>query len=261
MAITAKFEAAGLRVIASRMVRLTEAQAQAFYVVHKERPFYAGLVKFMTEGPVVVQVLEGEGAIAKNREVMGATNPEKAARRHDPQGVRDRHRAQRRSRLRCARDCEGRDRVLLLDRRPRCPGPVTVTARERAVSGERQSRIVGVLVRTRMAFEQEQRAALRILEGIEEGSMSATESTALVEEADPALIYLIFTWLRKRYANHENSDAVIGRVVAISSRGSVAKMMKEGEADSVVQWFDETYSYRDLDKKAFIELVIEKLEG
>jgi len=77
--ITAKLEAAGLRVVASKMVRLTEAQAQAFYAVHKERPFYAGLVKFMTEGPVVVQVLEGEGAIAKNREVMGATNPEKAA--------------------------------------------------------------------------------------------------------------------------------------------------------------------------------------
>src|SRR5580658_1951067 len=77
--ITAKLEAAGLRVLASRMVRLTEAQAKAFYAVHKERPFYAGLVKFMTEGPVVVQVLEGEGAIAKNREVMGATNPEKAA--------------------------------------------------------------------------------------------------------------------------------------------------------------------------------------
>jgi nucleoside-diphosphate kinase len=77
--VTAKLEAAGLRVVASKMVRLTEAQAQAFYAVHKERPFYAGLVKFMTEGPVVVQVLEGEGAIAKNREVMGATNPEKAA--------------------------------------------------------------------------------------------------------------------------------------------------------------------------------------
>jgi len=68
--ITTKLEAAGLRVIASKMVRLTESQAKAFY---------AGLVKFMTEGPVVVQVLEGEGAIAKNREVMGATNPEKAA--------------------------------------------------------------------------------------------------------------------------------------------------------------------------------------
>ena len=77
--ITAKLEAAGLRVVASKMVRLTEAQARAFYAVHKDRPFYAGLVKFMTEGPVVVQVLEGEGAIAKNREVMGATNPEKAA--------------------------------------------------------------------------------------------------------------------------------------------------------------------------------------
>ena len=77
--IVAKLEAAGLRVVASRMVRLTEGQAKAFYAVHKDRPFYAGLVKFMTEGPVVVQVLEGEGAIAKNREIMGATNPEKAA--------------------------------------------------------------------------------------------------------------------------------------------------------------------------------------
>jgi nucleoside-diphosphate kinase len=77
--IVAKFEAAGLRVIASRMVRLSETQAKAFYAVHKDRPFYNDLVKFMTEGPVVVQVLEGEGAIAKNREVMGATNPEKAA--------------------------------------------------------------------------------------------------------------------------------------------------------------------------------------
>ena len=76
--ITAKFEAAGLRVVASRMVRLTEAQAKAFYAVHKERPFYNDLVKFMTEGPVVVQVLEGDNAVAKNRQVMGATNPEKA---------------------------------------------------------------------------------------------------------------------------------------------------------------------------------------
>jgi nucleoside-diphosphate kinase len=77
--ITAKLEAAGLRVVASKMVRMTDVQARNFYAVHKERPFFAGLVKFMTEGPVVVQVLEGESAIAKNREVMGATNPEKAA--------------------------------------------------------------------------------------------------------------------------------------------------------------------------------------
>jgi hypothetical protein len=112
-----------------------------------------------------------------------------------------------------------------------------------------------------MAFEQEQRAALRILEGLEDGTMTASDSFDLVEEADPALIYLIFTWLRKRYADHPNSDAVIGRVVAISDRGSVPKLMKEGQADPVVQWFEESYSYRDLDKAAFIELIIEKLEG
>ncbi|HEX7837797.1 MAG TPA: nucleoside-diphosphate kinase [Kofleriaceae bacterium] len=77
--IIAKLEAAGLRVVAAKTVRLTELQARAFYAVHKDRPFYTDLVKFMTEGPVVVQVLEGENAVAKNREVMGATNPEKAA--------------------------------------------------------------------------------------------------------------------------------------------------------------------------------------
>src|SRR5689334_7305063 len=76
--IIAKLEAGGLRVIASRMTRLTEAQARAFYAVHKDRPFYGALVQFMTEGPVVVQVLEGENAVARNREIMGATNPEKA---------------------------------------------------------------------------------------------------------------------------------------------------------------------------------------
>jgi hypothetical protein len=112
-----------------------------------------------------------------------------------------------------------------------------------------------------MALEQEQRAALRILEGIEEGTMTATDSLALIEAADPALVYLIFTWLRKRYADHPNSDAVIGRVVAISGKGSTAKLMKQGKADPVVQWFEDSYSYRELDKKSFIELVIEKLEG
>jgi nucleoside-diphosphate kinase len=77
--IIAKLEQGGLRVVATKMLRLTDTQAKTFYAVHKDRPFYGDLVKFMTEGPVVVQVLEGEGAIAKNREVMGATNPEKAA--------------------------------------------------------------------------------------------------------------------------------------------------------------------------------------
>jgi nucleoside-diphosphate kinase len=77
--IVARFEKAGLRVVAQRRIRLTKPQAEAFYVVHAARPFYKSLVEFMTSGPVVVQVLEGENAIAKNREVMGATDPAKAA--------------------------------------------------------------------------------------------------------------------------------------------------------------------------------------
>ena len=76
--IVARFEKAGLRVVAQKRMRLSRQTAEAFYAVHKERPFFAGLVEFMTSGPVVVQVLQGENAIAKNREVMGATNPEKA---------------------------------------------------------------------------------------------------------------------------------------------------------------------------------------
>ena len=78
-AIVAKFEESGLRVVAAKRVRLTKSVAEGFYAEHRERPFFAGLVEFMISGPVVVQVLEGENAIAKNREVMGATNPEKAA--------------------------------------------------------------------------------------------------------------------------------------------------------------------------------------
>ncbi len=77
--IVARFEKAGLRVIAQRRIRLSEAQAKAFYAVHASKPFYGSLVAFMTSGPVVVQVLEGEGAVARYREVMGATNPAQAA--------------------------------------------------------------------------------------------------------------------------------------------------------------------------------------
>ncbi len=73
-----RFEQVGLRVIAARMMQLSLAEAEGFYAVHRERPFFKDLVKFMTSGPVMVQVLEGEGAIAKNREVMGATDPKKA---------------------------------------------------------------------------------------------------------------------------------------------------------------------------------------
>ena len=75
-----RFEPAGLRVVAARMMHLSQAEAEGFYAVHRERPFFKDLVRFMTSGPVMVQVLEGEGAIAKNREVMGATDPKKAAK-------------------------------------------------------------------------------------------------------------------------------------------------------------------------------------
>ena len=75
-----RFEQAGLRVVAARMMHLSQVEAEGFYAVHRERPFFKDLVRFMTSGPVMVQVLEGEGAIAKNREVMGATDPKKAAK-------------------------------------------------------------------------------------------------------------------------------------------------------------------------------------
>ena len=77
--INARFEAAGLRIVAQRRIRLSRPQAEAFYAVHRERPFYRSLCEFMTSGPVVVQVLEGENAIDTDREVMGATDPAKAA--------------------------------------------------------------------------------------------------------------------------------------------------------------------------------------
>ena len=77
-AVNAKLEAAGLRIVAQKRIQLSEAQAKAFYAVHSERPFYNDLVSFMISGPVVVQVLQGENAVARNREVMGATNPANA---------------------------------------------------------------------------------------------------------------------------------------------------------------------------------------
>ncbi|WP_119307611.1 nucleoside-diphosphate kinase [Cohaesibacter haloalkalitolerans] len=76
--ITAKLEGAGLRVIASKRIRMTQEQAEGFYAEHQGKPFFGGLVEFMISGPVIVQVLEGENAILKNREIMGATNPDNA---------------------------------------------------------------------------------------------------------------------------------------------------------------------------------------
>ena len=77
--IYARFEKAGLRIVAAKMLHLTQSQAEGFYAVHKERPFFKDLVKFMVSGPVMLQVLEGENAVQKNRDIMGATNPQNAA--------------------------------------------------------------------------------------------------------------------------------------------------------------------------------------
>ncbi|HSC05516.1 MAG TPA: nucleoside-diphosphate kinase [Steroidobacteraceae bacterium] len=74
-----RFEQAGLRIVGARMLQLSQSQAEGFYAVHRERPFYRDLVRYMTSGPVIVQVLEGENAVARNREIMGATDPRKAA--------------------------------------------------------------------------------------------------------------------------------------------------------------------------------------
>jgi len=78
--ILTRFEEAGLKIVAMRMARLSEAEASGFYAVHKDRPFFRDLIKFMTSGPVSIQVLEGDGAIQKNRDLMGATDPTKAAK-------------------------------------------------------------------------------------------------------------------------------------------------------------------------------------
>lgn len=78
--ILARFEKAGLRIVAARMTHLSRGEAEGFYAVHRERPFFKDLVEFMISGPVMIQVLEGENAIAKNRELMGATDPKKAAK-------------------------------------------------------------------------------------------------------------------------------------------------------------------------------------
>ena len=113
-----------------------------------------------------------------------------------------------------------------------------------------------------MAFEHQQAAALRILEGIEDGTMSTADSASLVEDADPALVHLIFTWIRKRYADNPDADAVISRLLAVIERNpAIPRKLKEGQSDPVVEWFEEEYSYRDFGSRDFIALIVEKLEG
>lgn len=113
-----------------------------------------------------------------------------------------------------------------------------------------------------MAFEHEQRQALHMLEGIEQGSMSASQAAGLLGDADPTLVYFIFTWLRERYTRHAAAEGVLGRVAEICTQHpAIARRIKEGGADPVVSWFEDAYSYRELQAREFIALVVEKLES
>ncbi len=103
---------------------------------------------------------------------------------------------------------------------------------------------------------------MRLLLGLEEGTMPTEAAVALAEDADPALLYFIFTWIRRRYADHPNGNAIVARLVAVLERSpDIEELVKEGEEDPVVEWFEDEYSYRDLNAKEFIELIVEKLEG
>jgi len=113
-----------------------------------------------------------------------------------------------------------------------------------------------------MAFEQEQRQALRLLQGIENGTLSASDAGLLIDDADPALVYFILTWLRQRYVGHPAAEGVIGRIVELTSGyNSVKAKMREGKSDSLVAWFEGEYEYRDYSATDFIALIVEKLEG
>ena len=118
-AVNALIEKAGLRIVAQKRIRMTREQAETFYAVHKARPFFGELVEFMTSGPVVVQVLEGEGAVLKYRDVMGATDPVQGGRGHHPQGPREVDRREFGARLGRAGDRRDRDRAVLLGQRDR----------------------------------------------------------------------------------------------------------------------------------------------
>ena len=118
-AINALIEKAGLRIVAQKRIRMTREQAETFYAVHKARPFFGELVDFMISGPVVVQVLEGENAVLRHRDVMGATDPSKAADGHDPQAACEVDRRKLGARFGCLRDRGNRDRPVFLRQRNR----------------------------------------------------------------------------------------------------------------------------------------------
>lgn len=112
-----------------------------------------------------------------------------------------------------------------------------------------------------MSFEHEKRRALSLLQGIEQGSLSTGAASSRLEDEDPALVYFIFTWLRSRYAAHPAAEGVIGRLVELGRVPAVADKVKEGQSDSIVDWFEDDYEYRDLDATAFIDLIVDKLES
>ncbi len=108
-----RFEKAGLKIVASKLTHLSKAQAEGFYAVHKARPFFNDLVTYMISGPVVLQVLEGDNAVARNREIMGATDPKESDGGHHSRGSGRKHRGQHRARFRFCRERCDRDCVLL----------------------------------------------------------------------------------------------------------------------------------------------------
>jgi hypothetical protein len=114
-----------------------------------------------------------------------------------------------------------------------------------------------------MSFDHEKRCAARLLDAIENGRLSADQTLPLLKEADPALVYMIFAWLRVRYhPGHSASEGVLGRIVELCTQSSkVAQMARSGGKDPIVVWFEETYEYRDFDRDEFISMIVEKLEG
>jgi len=112
-----------------------------------------------------------------------------------------------------------------------------------------------------MSFEIEKREAAHLVAVVENGSHSPQQIRLAYEDADPALIYLIFAWLRARYRGHSAAEGVYGRIVAACASAAVARMVKVGEKDAVVSWFEETYDYRALERDEFIAVVVEKLES
>lgn len=113
-----------------------------------------------------------------------------------------------------------------------------------------------------MSFQHEKQTALRMLEGIEQGTMTPAESYTLLDEADPTLVYFVFKWLRKRYKDHPAADGVLGRVKEIcNTYRAITRKAKSGEDDPVVEWFEGTYDYKDLAAAEFIDVIVEKLEG